>query len=243
MRYTTALIMAMLVLCFTSALADEIDEEANAAEAREWLSNAAAAFASGEHEGLPLYSAKIMEQLPPLEEFREREGWCSYVNCCAPVIDLYASSSLEDSAGLKYDADQCFDFDYTTAWVEGVEGNGVGQSLEFTFRTHGGENMDGGSYQQQYVNGLEIVTGYAKSQALHLANACPLLLKVSLNGVPACVVDLQDSMDIQEVSFPPLYLSGEYDPVITLEIIGVRDGKKYADAAISEIDLRGGPCH
>ncbi|MCB1216649.1 hypothetical protein KDL44_04615 [bacterium] len=242
MRYIPGLILATVLMGGLTARADEIDEAANAAENRAWLSKAAAEFSAGVEQGLPLYAARTMESLPAREEYLEREGWCSYY-CCAPQIDASASSSLAASGGLSYGAEQAWDYDTATAWVEGVDGDGMGQSLSYAFRTHAGENPDGAPYQQQYVNGLEIITGYSKSAALHAANGAVLQLKLSINGQAVCFVDLQDSMDIQEVTFEPVYLGGEKDPVLTLEISGVRKGGKYSDTAISEIVFRGGPCH
>src|SRR5690606_39458967 len=132
----------------------------NAAAEREWLSQAARPFAAGEHDGLPLYRTKVMEQLPAHADYAERENWCSYY-CCAPEIRISASSTLEGTDSLDYIAEMAWDYNLATAWVEGGSAEGIGEGLAFEFIT-GRDNPDGASFDKQYVNGLEIVNGYSK---------------------------------------------------------------------------------
>ncbi len=237
--FPLTVLFLLLAICPTAA--DEIDEGANAAAAREWLSAAARPFAAGEHAGLPLYSAHVMEELPSREEYLERGNWCSYY-CCAPEIRISASSMLEGTDSLHYDAEMAWDYDLATAWVEGAADPGGGEWISFEFITDG-ENPDGAPFADQYVNGLEIVNGYSKSAALHAANGCPTLLRLWFNGEAVCCIELQDTRDIQEVTFEPLSLAGEAHPRLRLELLEIRAGSKYEDTALSEITIRGGPCH
>lgn len=237
----SSILAALLLFATASAAADEIDEAANAAATRQWLTEAAARFLEDKVDGLPVYSAQIMEELPSREDYLERGNWCSFY-CCSPEIRISASSSLGNSGDLGYAAEMAWDFDTGTAWVEGSEGLGIGESLEFSLLSTAGSE-DGIDYSQMYVNGLEIINGYSKSPALHAANGCPLRLKLWFDGRAVAYIDLQDSMGIQEVVFEPQFLSVEHDSTMRLEIIDVRGGSKYADTAISEVVLRGGPCH
>ena len=236
----TLAVMAMCLLLPLWALADDIDEADNAAQTASWLSAAAARYRTGEHAGLPLFSATVMEALPPAEEFAERANWCSYY-CCAPEIRLASSSELPGSAGLAYGPALLDDFLLETAWVEGAAGPGLGESVSFSIITAGSDTDS--DYSRQYINGFEIVNGYAKSKALHAANGCPQLLRVWFDGTAVCCVKLLDSMGIQEVEFEPLALAGAGNHELRLELLDVRAGSKYEDTAITDILLRGGPCH
>ena len=226
-------------LCLLPApgLADDIDEAANAAQTDAWLSEAAARYRTGEYKGLPLYTAQIEEELPSAAEYEERSGWCSYY-CCAPEILLSASSELAPSGELSYAAANLDDFELATAWVEGADDNGIGESISFTIRSKGDP-----LYAIQYINGLDLVNGYVKNTDVFQANACPVLLRLWFDGEAVCCLRLLDSRDLQTVEFAPLHLSDTADHVLRLEIVEVRSGSRFTDTAMTDIQLRGGPCH
>ena len=58
------------------------------------------------------------------------------VPCAAQtlVTDVSATSTLTESAGYSYKAANVLDNDPSTAWVEGVSGSGIGESIEFWYR-------------------------------------------------------------------------------------------------------------
>lgn len=233
----TRIALFALLLLPCSAAADDIDEAANAAAQAGWLADAAARYLTGEHAGLPLYTAQIEEELPSPADYEERSNWCSYY-CCAPEIVLSASSELAPSGELSYGAAKLDDFLLTTAWVEGVDGSGVGESISFSIKSQGDP-----MYDSQYINGLDIVNGYVKNADLFQANACPLLLRLWFDGQAVCCIRLLDSMDLQAVQFPPVYLSSAADHELKMEVLEVRDGSRFKDMAITDVQLRGGPCH
>ena len=74
------------------------------------------------------------------------------------VKDVSASSYLSEK-NIKHVPDRIMDGDTTTAWVEGVEGNGEGESITFTF---------GDLY---VVSDIKIWNGYQKSEDLYYKNA------------------------------------------------------------------------
>jgi hypothetical protein len=237
MHHTLFLITLLALLLPLHAAADDIDEAANAAAQAEWLAEAAARYRTGEHAGLPLYTAQFEEELPSPVEYEERSNMCSYY-CCAPGFELSASSELPASGELAYDVNLLDDFILSSAWVEGAEGSGEGESFSFLLHSAGDSMFDG-----QYLNGLDFVNGYVKNADLFQANACPTLLKLWFDGEAVCCVRLQDSMDLQAVQFAPMFLSSASDHVLKLEILEVRKGTRFADMAITDVQLRGGPCH
>ena len=57
---------------------------------------------------------------------------CSWY-CGGGLDTLSASSELKSNSSIKYVAKNAHDLNYKTAWVEGVEGDGIGESLTYHF--------------------------------------------------------------------------------------------------------------
>ncbi len=77
----------------------------------------------------------------------------------SPGESIWASSSLTETIGgrlYNYGPEALFDSDLSTSWVEGSEGNGVGESV--TVLTN------------RPVNGLSLVNGFAESSKLFEQN-------------------------------------------------------------------------
>ncbi|MBQ2447801.1 MAG: hypothetical protein II277_05275, partial [Bacteroidales bacterium] len=74
---------------------------------------------------------------------------CSWY-CLGEVASMKASSSLPGG----YSPRKAHDFSITTAWVEGVEGNGVGEYLQYTFK---------GNCPR--ITKVKILNGYVKSES------------------------------------------------------------------------------
>ncbi|MDX9848244.1 MAG: hypothetical protein RBT74_14775 [Tenuifilaceae bacterium] len=161
----------------------------------------------------------------------------------------------------KYSVANLFDGDFTTSWVEGVDGNGVGQfiyvSIPEDFKT------------------INIVNGYGKSKTLFSQNNRVKRLKatlhVGINPVGALseiaylfklspldkefFIDIYDKDSLQTIDFPDelhelnqlkeaikkSYFEHFSDPIyqmvtfLKLEIVSVYKGSKYDDTCISEI--------
>ena len=84
------------------------------------------------------------------------------------VEDVTASSYLSEK-NIKHVPDLIMDGDTTTAWVEGVDGNGEGESITFTF---------GDLYA---VSDIKIWNGYQKSEDLYYKNARPAELELEFS--------------------------------------------------------------
>ena len=137
------------------------------------------------------------------------------------AVDAVEASSYLSEAQYKlyHTADLAIDGDLATAWVEGASGNGVGESITFTFD---------GVY---LVSGLYIHAGYQKSASLYEKNARPASLTVTFSNGESQTVTLEDVNGPQDIPFPAPVETGS----VTLVIASVYSGSKYEDTAISEI--------
>lgn len=86
---------------------------------------------------------------------------------------VIASSTLEHKAGL-YAAENLYDVNPATAWVEGVKGDGIGEGvqLQLSFPSDYGEESF------YLVDGISVVNGYAKNSDLFLKNNRVKKLKI-----------------------------------------------------------------
>lgn len=151
------------------------------------------------------------------------------------VLDVTATSTLEDST--DYQAMNLVDGDFSTAWVEGADYEGKGETVTFTFD------------REYTIVGMLVTNGYTKTDATFVNN----------NRVKTLAISRGDTRDIVEMnSFISEceYFSWEgntleediknytdyinFDDAITtdtveLEILDAVEGEKYNDTCISEI--------
>ena len=124
-----------------------------------------------------------------------------------------------------HEAENVSDWDRGTAWVEGRDGHGLGESLTLTLE------------RPAKIQRLGIRNGYTKSPALYLANSRVMQLLVSVNGGKAEAVELPDEYLEEEHFWFDLPKTSGAVKTIRLEIGAVYPGTKYADTAISGIRL------
>ena len=143
------------------------------------------------------------------------------------VAPVRASSTLE---GGNYGVENLQDYNPATAWVEGVSGDGIGESLTYTFPA--GTVLTGGT----------ICPGYHKSEDLLQKNGAPSSLQISTGG-HTVMLDLTQALGSYYGNggsydfwlYEPLVSDGE----VTVSIEGVRKGWKYEDTCISELRFFG----
>lgn len=136
------------------------------------------------------------------------------------IINIVATSTLSEY-DMTHSPDRVLDKDIATAWVEGVEGQGVGESLTFYFD------------KEYMVNGININAGYQKNADVYAKNSRPAEIKVSFSNGASQNYVLQDVNGIQEIILEePVYT--EY---ITFTIESVYEGNRYEDTVISEISI------
>lgn len=182
---------------------------------------------------LPVFAASLDTDLP--EEEYEYIG-CMCALWCAVGWSVEASSFLEPQSGNCYEVDMLNDSDIATAWVEGVEGDGVGERIDFIIEDY--EPVPGESEPIEYPwRGVMVLNGYRKSQDAWESNGRVRTALVSVNHEPLCTIELEDSMLLQHVQVPET-LVGHGD-VISFEILEVYPGSLYEDTAVTEVILTG----
>lgn len=143
--------------------------------------------------------------------------------------NIWASSTLYDGIG-DYSAWNTQDNDLNTAWVEGAAGNGIGEYLAFS--------VPSGTS----VSGIMVSPGYLKSEDIFYKNSAPTKLRV-YSGNQSATVDCSDMANTYYTNSDANWGSFYFDTPITsygtvyVEIMEVREGRKYNDTCINELQL------
>ena len=158
-------------------------------------------------------------------------GKCSWY-CGGQIDSVTASSALAD----RYAAEKAHDFSIVTAWVEGVEGNGEGEYVKYSFP---------GTCPR--ITTVLIHNGYIKNRDVWRDNGRVKKLLMYYNDKPYVVLNLKNTMDLQrfEVGILGHEERSEASPAwsIKFEILEVYPGEKYEDTAITEIYFDGIDVH
>lgn len=160
---------------------------------------------------------------------------CSWY--CGGVIDsIKASSSLAQTNGFTYIAENAHDFNHESVWVEGVDGNGIGEYIIYQFPS-----------TCPRITGVKILNGYVKNEGLWKANNRIKSLKVYYNNKEYIILDLEDTRCIQYFEIGTVgYGPGATDKdswTLRFEILEVYPGEKYDDTVISELYFDGIDVH
>jgi len=143
---------------------------------------------------------------------------CSTASVAGSRLQFCASSVLDPQYGNRYGPGNLFDGNLSTAWVEGVSGNGAGQKVLITFD------------RPRRLSGIEFVNGYAKNRDIYTKNARVRGATLRLSDGSSQRIDLPDDMRSNRLSFAsPLEVTW-----LEFEIGSVFPGSKYADTAVSE---------
>ena len=166
---------------------------------------------------------------------------CSWY-CGGGLDTISASSFLKPNMEISYSAGNIHDLSYKTAWIEGVSGYGIGESITYHFPP-----------ENPRITELIIVNGLVKSEQAWNDNARVKKLKMYLNNKPYAILNLFDSRQSQHFKLEsPLGYSDrdnwsklQAKPwwTIRFEIIDVYKGNKYDDTAITEIYFDGIDVH
>jgi hypothetical protein len=140
-------------------------------------------------------------------------------------FDVAASSTLpHDAAGNRYDAALTKDGDTRTAWSEGVPGAGVGEWLEFSFRS------------PVTLTAVELINGYAKSHRLYRRNG-----RVSQVRIVTDQGSHRSALRDNRLDFQRVELRAGRTELARIVIDGVFGGERYEDTLISEVRFRAEP--
>ncbi|QKX05034.1 hypothetical protein HN014_08930 [Aquimarina sp. TRL1] len=166
---------------------------------------------------------------------------CSWY-CGAGAYEVQTSSALKASSNITYATQNLTDFSYQTAWVEGVDGDGIGEYIDVRFKA-----------EHPRVTTIRIANGYVKSKKAWKNNSRVKSLKMYVNQVPYALLHLKDVYALQSFTLPtPLghadrsdfeKLKEKGDWSIRFEILSVYKGLKYEDTVISELFFDGLDVH
>lgn len=144
------------------------------------------------------------------------------------ILSVTASTTLASSSA-RYAAENLVDGDPATAWVEGVDGLGVGAWVELRLKS------------ALPIESATIWPGYLRSEALLRDNARPSRIRLT--------TDAGDDLRIEIPDPPPgwpngpghrgakVELSGKPVTRVRIVIEAAHPGAKFADTAISELRL------
>lgn len=139
----------------------------------------------------------------------------------ARIVSAVASSVLEQD-NTNYGSANIFDGNAATAWVEGANGNGVGESIRIYF--------DG----ETTVHVVDIYNGYQKSEDLYFKNARATALDLSFSdGSTQRVYVASDHLGMESVSFDSVTTN-----YVDIKIVSAASGSTYTDLCISEVSFR-----
>ena len=137
------------------------------------------------------------------------------------AITTAQASSYFTEPDTAYVPAQCMDRNFMTPWVEGVDGQGCGESITFQFPS-------------QAISSICINGGFQQRQDLYDANSRPKDLTVTLSDGTAYYITMDDLNMMQEFTFDtPVQTSS-----VTLTIDSVYPGLYWEDTAISEVAFR-----
>lgn len=165
---------------------------------------------------------------------------CSWY-CGGGSKEVTASSYLKSQGENNYEPKNAHDLNYKTAWVEGVEGYGIGEYLLYSF---------GGASPR--INEIIVVNGYVKSKSAWENNSRVKKLKVYIDDNPYAILNLKDIRGSQSFKVEPIgnnerkdwdVLKTKPDWTLKFEILEVYKGLKYDDVVISEIYFDGLDVH
>lgn len=161
------------------------------------------------------------------EDHLDVSKWgCSWY-CGGGPDSIFASSVLPPNKKLNYVANNAHDFSLRTAWIEGVAGHGVRESITFRFAKN-----------SPPVTTVEIYNGYMKSDKVWQENGRVKQFKLYVNNKPYALLNLKDIKSKQIFAIDTLQ-GTDADLYLRFEITEVYPGDKYDDVAVSEIEFDG----
>lgn len=122
-----------------------------------------------------------------------------------------------------YNPENAIDNDTSTAWIEDLEGDGIGEFIQFS------------SENTFKVDKIDIINGFTKSQDLYIKNNRVKKVTLEFSDGTKQVHKLRDNnMDYQTID-----VGGVNTNSVKVIIDEVYKGSKYSDTCISEISIYG----
>lgn len=135
------------------------------------------------------------------------------------IQEVYSSSEYISKVGKDYGAHNVIDHDSSTAWQEGAQDAGIGQTITFRLK------------EPAIVSGMKIVNGKQTKEEDYYNNNRIALLRMF--GEEKVAIALEDVMGAQYIIFENPVMLDE----VEFKIQSVYAGNKYNDTCVSEISL------
>ncbi|BBF45214.1 hypothetical protein lbkm_3976 [Lachnospiraceae bacterium KM106-2] len=147
-------------------------------------------------------------------------------DAAASIKNIKASSQLKSNGSISYGVNNLLDNDKNSAWVEGSNGDGTGESLTISLS------------EEEEIRGIAIANGYQKSEELYGKNNSLASIEIEFSNGEKNEYSLgEDSYQGDETScYDIIYFDKSVKTKdITLKIQSVIKGSLFNDACISEI--------
>lgn len=156
--------------------------------------------------------------------------WCG---CMQFVCDASASSVLENQGKVSYSAANLTDDTRKTVWSEGVDGLGIGETVEIT------QMYAGSGYPELDFYSICIVNGYAENKTKWQENGRVKSLKLYYQGEYMGLITLEDTINPQyiDISALQMKIGNGYKAEFKFEIAEVYEGSKYEDVCLTGISI------
>lgn len=168
----------------------------------------------------PSENTPTNEEIPPVIVEQPEE-------ILPPVFtNIKASSSAKPYGSFSYTPDKTTDKDNSTAWLEGVKGDGINEWIEFSADT------------DQYVSGFILYNGYQKNKTTYINNGKvkKILLTFSDGSTLEYELPVQNFEESQKGNTIK-FVEQIKTKSIRFTITEVDKGAYYDDTAINEIEF------
>lgn len=154
--------------------------------------------------------------------------WCG---CDRYVCEVKASSVLAPQGKTSYDASHLAIDDRENIWAEGVDGYGIGESIEIK------QMYLGTGHAELTLYSMCIVNGNAKSATKWQENSRVKSMKLYYEGEYLGDIELEDTIKPQYIDLSPLNIKvgNGFDAHFKFEITDVYKGSKYDDTCLTGI--------
>jgi len=136
-----------------------------------------------------------------------------------------SSTLLEEGKPTDYlSADKAIDGDISTAWVEGMEGPGISESLTINL------------CRELELSGIALIPGYAQSQEVFWGNNRLKKARLEFSDGSSFEQSFTDQICMQDISLPDSFV-GLKTRYVKITILEVYPGSRWDDTCISEVAL------
>jgi ankyrin repeat protein len=167
-----------------------------------------------------------------LDELRRDAADCPY------RFPLATTFLHDDKDPVRYSFEKAFDNDLKTSWVEGVEGDGVGQKIAFLVDRAARRIAILPGYGEKQWYGQNNRVGTARLTLCYLVTQSEMgIVRCGLGASSETELSFEDRMELQEFEIVPPKPALPFPLVGILEITSVYATANWHDTCIAEIQL------